>query len=198
MTACCGLYRNILSHPLAPGCEEQKKMQRRTALKIITLGSLAPQLDALGAAVHCTMLSDTAWMPGDYKLQFFTPAENALVDQLAEMIIPADAHSPGAHAAQVSLFADLMVATSDDAAKNQWRNGLRLFQEAAAKSSLAEALAHAAAHEQHPATELEKFFVALKQMTVNGYYTSKIGIDQDLEYIGNTYRDSFPGCDPMV
>ena len=62
-----------------------------------------------------------------YKLQFFTPAENELVDQLTEIIIPADAHSPGAHAAQVSLFADLMIATSNDAVKEQWREGLRLF-----------------------------------------------------------------------
>ena len=159
---------------------------------------MAPQLDALGAEPRCAMPKGTAWAPADYKLQFFTPAENELVDQLAEMIIPADAHSPGAHAAQVSLFADLMVATSEDAVKAQWQEGLRWFQEAAAKSSLAEALALAAAHEEHPTTPLERFFTTLKAMTVNGYYTSEIGIHRDLEYIGNTYLDSFPGCDPLV
>lgn len=173
-------------------------MKRRTALRIIALGAITPSLDAMGATTHCAMPADTAWTPGDYKLQFFTPVENQLVDQLAEMIIPADSHSPGAHAAQVSLFADLMVATSDEAAKTQWRDGLRLFQEAAAKSSLAEALAQAAANEERPTTDLERFFVALKLMTVDGYYTSKIGIDQDLEYLGNTYLDSFPGCEPLV
>ena len=173
-------------------------MERRTALKIIALGTIKPRLDALGAEPHCAMEEGTAWTPADYKLQFFTSAQNELMDQLAEMIIPADAHSPGAHAAQVSLFADFMVATSDDAVKAQWQEGLRLFQEAAAKSSLPEALALAAAHEEHPTTQLEQFFTALKDMTVNGYYTSEIGIHQDLEYIGNTYLDSFPGCDPLV
>jgi hypothetical protein len=173
-------------------------MERRTAIKIITLGAMTPGLDALGAAVHCAMPADAAWTPGDYKLQFFTAAENELVDQLAEMIIPADAHSPGAHAAQVSLFADLMVATSEQAVKEQWRDGLRLFAEVAVKSTVAEALAQAAAHEEQPKTELERFFTILKLMTVNGYYTSKIGIDMDLEYIGNTYLEFFPGCGPLV
>ena len=170
-------------------------MQRRTALKLIALGAMTPGLDALGAATHCAMPEGAAWTPADYQLQFFTPAENELLDQLTEMIIPADAHSPGAHAARVSLFADLMVATSDETFKAQWRDGLRLFQEAAAESSLADALAQAAAHEGHPTTDLERFFAVLKPMTVNGYYTSEIGIHQDLEYIGNTYLDSFPGCD---
>ncbi len=173
-------------------------MERRTALKIIALGAMTSRLAALGAEPRCAMPEGTAWTPADYKLQFFTPAQNELVDQLAEMIIPADAHSPGAHAAQVSLFADLMVATSEDAVKAQWQEGLRLFQEAAAKSSLAEALALAAAHEEHPTTDLERFFTTLKAITASGYYTSEIGIHKDLEYIGNTYLDSFPGCDPLV
>lgn len=173
-------------------------MERRTALKIIALGAMTPQLDALGSAAHCAMPEGTAWTPADYKLQFFTPAENELVDQLTEIIIPADAHSPGAHAAQVSLFADLMIATSNDAVKEQWREGLRLFQEAAAKSSPTEAVAQAAANEEHPSTELEHFFIVLKGMTVNGYYTSEIGIHKELEYVGNTYVASFPGWPPLV
>src|ERR1017187_4561932 len=173
-------------------------MERRAAIKIIALGALTPAFDAMGAATHCAMPQGSAWTPADYKLQFFTPAENALVNELAELIIPADAHSPGAHAAQVSLFADLMVATSNPAARAQWRDGLRLFQEAPAKSSLADALAQAAAREESPATNLERFFIVLKRMTVNGYYTSEIGIHKDLQYIGNTYLASFPGCDPLV
>ena len=37
---------------------------------------------------------------------FFTPEELALVDELSEMIIPADAHSPGARAARVAAYID--------------------------------------------------------------------------------------------
>ena len=170
-------------------------MQRRNALKIIALGVITPRIDALGSPSHCALPEGAAWRPADYQLRFFTPAENKLLDQLTEMIIPADAHSPGASAAQVSLFVDLMVATSGEAIKAKWRNGLRLFQEAAAKSSLADALAQAAAQEDQPTTDLERFFADLKMMTVDGYYTSEIGIHKDLEYIGNTYLASFPGCE---
>jgi gluconate 2-dehydrogenase gamma chain len=168
-------------------------LKRRTAIKVVLLGALAPRLKLSGAPVP-HLFTDAAWVPGDYQPQFFTGAELSLVDQLCEMIIPADAHSPGAHAAQVSLFADLMVSTSDEGVKNQWRAGLRLMQEHAERSSPAEALAEAGAHEDNPATDLERFFSALKVITVEGYYTSAIGIHQDLEYAGNDYLSTFPGC----
>ena len=162
-------------------------MRRRTAIKIVALS-------VLGLPGELPLPPLTAWSAQKYKLRFFTAEENALLDQLMEMVIPADAHSPGARAAQVSLFADLMVATSGEAIRKQWRQGLRLIEEEAAQSSLAEALAKAAAHEEHPTTNLEHFFAELKRMTVNGYYTSEIGIHRDLEYQGNTYLNQFPGC----
>jgi hypothetical protein len=111
-----------------------------------------------------------------------------------EMIIPADDHAPGAHEAQTNLFADLMVASSDNAVKKQWQEGIRLIREEAKGSSLAEALRRAALNEENPTTDLERFFVLLKQMTVNGYYTSATGIHKDLEYAGNTYLVAFPEC----
>ena len=50
-----------------------------------------------------------------------------------------------------------------------------------------------------PITGLGTVRVPVGQVTLpNGYYTSKIGIDQDLEYIGNTYVESFPGWPPLV
>jgi hypothetical protein len=159
-------------------------MKRRTAVKMVALSALSVS----GAWPL------TAWSAQTYQLRFFTAEENAVLDQLMELVIPADAHSPGARAAHVSLFADLMVATSGEAIRTQWREGLKLMQEEAAHSSLAEALAKAAAHEEQPTTTLEHFFVALKRMTVNGYYTSEIGIHQDLQYQGNTYLSQFPGC----
>ena len=168
-------------------------MKRRTALTIITLGALSPRALALGETAHCTLEPSTAWAPADYELQFFTAAENYLLDQLMEMIIPADDHSGGARAAKTSLFADLMVGTSDNHAQTRWRNGLHLIQQEIENSSLPDALTRAAAGERHPTTELEHFFVMLKQMTIDGYYTSEIGIHQDLEYEGNTYVAEFPG-----
>lgn len=168
-------------------------MKRRTVIKIVALSALAPKLDALEASLSPSS-ADTGWSATDYKLRFFTAEESELLDQVMEMIIPADDHSPGAHAAQVNLFADLMVATGSAVIQKQWREGLKQIREEAAKSSLAEALAKSAALEGHPTTHLEHFFAALKRMTVNGYYTSAIGIRKDLQYQGNTYLTAFPGC----
>jgi hypothetical protein len=163
-------------------------------IKIVALGALTPKFDVSGAAV-CHPDAGVAWSATDYELRFFTPEENELVDELMELIIPADPHSPGAHAAQVSRFADRMVATSSDTLQTQWRNGLRIMREEAAHSSVAAALGKASAHEGDPRSELERFFITLKNMTVNGYYTSAIGIHQDLQYQGNTYLPAFPECD---
>src|SRR5438270_7987048 len=72
----------------------------------------------------------------------------------------------GAHAAKTNLFADLMVATSDDSVKKQWQDGLRLIREEAARSSLAGALRKAAVNEGNPQTDLEQFVALPKQMAI--------------------------------
>jgi hypothetical protein len=41
---------------------------------------------------------------------------------------------------------------------------------------------------------LEAFFADTKQATIHGYYTSEIGIKQDLRYKGNTLLGEFVGC----
>jgi Gluconate 2-dehydrogenase subunit 3 len=170
-------------------------MERRAVLKLVALAALSPRLNALENAAACSMHAESVAPPtSDYKLQFLTADENKLVDQLMEMIIPADEHSPGAHAAQASLFADQMIATSEEAVKTQWRRGLASIREQAQGTSLADALRKAAENEENPRTDVDHFFVLLKQTTVNGYYTSRIGIDQELEYTGNTYLARFPEC----
>jgi hypothetical protein len=48
--------------------------------------------------------------------------------------------------------------------------------------------------ETNPHTPLEEFFVMTKLATVRGYYTSEIGIHQELRYEGNTFLREFVGC----
>jgi hypothetical protein len=62
------------------------------------------------------------------------------------------------------------------------------------RSSLDATLTKAALNEEKPATDLERFFVMLKSMTVDGYYTSEIGIHKDMQYQGNTYNPEYAGC----
>lgn len=170
-------------------------MERRAVLRLVALTALSHKLNALPNGAQMSM-AQMAMAPiaTDYKLQFFSEEESRLLDELMEMIIPADAHSPGAHEARTNLFADLMVFTSSDAVKKQWRDGLQAIGQEGAHSSLAEALHKAAAGEEDPQTAEQHFFVALKQMTVNGYYTSAIGIHQEMEYVGNTYLAAYPEC----
>jgi hypothetical protein len=168
-------------------------MERRTVLQLISIGALSPGFDALRANMACQAVHPTL-NAEPYKLRFFSAAENQLLDSLMEKIIPADSHSPGAHEAKVSHFADWMVSTSPEKVQREWRKGLKVMKHEVRRSSLDAALAKAALNESKPATDLERFFVVLKGMTVDGYYTSEIGIHKDMQYQGNTYNPEYTGC----
>lgn len=138
---------------------------------------------------------------------FFTPAQHAMVEELTETIIPADSHSGGAKAAKVADYIDqLLRDTLDDNLKSTWREGLRLidimsqhyhgktFLNASPEERIA---VLSVLSENEKLTELPevRFFVTLKDLTVTGYYTSKIGIHDELEYKGNRILKEYVGCD---
>jgi hypothetical protein len=140
-------------------------------------------------------------------VHFFTPAQHELVEELSETIIPADSHSGGAKAAKVADFIEQTIREStDDQQKALWRDGLRLiesmsqhyngksFVEASSEEKIA--VLKVLSDNEHM-TELPEvqFFKELKHLTVRGYYTSKIGIHDDLEYQGNRVLQEFVGCD---
>jgi hypothetical protein len=52
-----------------------------------------------------------------------------------------------------------------------------------------------AANEATPKTPEEVFFIQLKARVVDAYYTSEIGIKQEMEYKGNSYLPEFVGFD---
>ena len=137
--------------------------------------------------------------------QFFTPEEFRMVDELTEIIIPADEHSPGARAAKVAPYIDARLAESlEPEPRDLWRDGLkrvdalarqmhgRRFMEAAAGERIA-VVARMAEHEAAPKTPAELFFRELKSRTAHAYYTSEIGIHQEMEYKGNTILQEFVG-----
>src|SRR5712672_2169587 len=139
--------------------------------------------------------------------RFFTPAQRALVDELTETIIPADSRSGGAKAAKVADYIDQFLRESfDDAQKALWREGLRLvdvmsrhyngkaFVDTSPEDRVA-VLAVLSEHSQMTDLPEVRFFIELKRLTVRGYYTSKIGIHDELEYKGNRILQEFVGCD---
>jgi len=159
-------------------------MDRRTVLKVLTASTLR-------AANQCGTSSDFA----AYQFAFFTAEEQALLERLMELIIPADDHSPGAKAARVPAFADLMISTGPDRAKIAWRAALSAFRVAEQSQPLETVLAQAASEEGTPTSELGRFFVELKRMIVDGYYTSTIGIHDEMGYVGNQHLTAAPSCD---
>ena len=167
-------------------------VNRRSALELFCIGGLFSILSP-GFENHCTSAAlDSNF--NNYTFVFFTPAERQFLDHIMDTIIPRDEHSAGASEAKVPAFADLMVSTSDDMIQRTWHEGLRLLKEAVSTSSTDSVLDSLAAQEQNPQTELEKFWPVLKLMTVRGYYTSSVGIHQDMQYQGNEYRTSAPAC----
>jgi hypothetical protein len=147
--------------------------------------------------------------PGETKsaARFFTPAQHTLVEELSETIIPADSHSGGAKAAQVADYIEQALReTVDNSQKSVWRDGLRLIDlmsqhyngKSFVDSSSDERIAVLTVlSDNDHMTDLPevRFFRDLKGLTVRGYYTSKIGIDDELEYRGNRMLTEYVGCD---
>ena len=141
---------------------------------------------------------------------FFTSEEYSMVEELTELIIPADEKSGGAKAAGVAGYIDARLTEAFESSdRDGWRKGLtrtnalsvemhgKPFLQLSAAQRTA-VLTRMAAHEQNPKTPDEIFFRELKSMTVSGYYTSKIGIHDDIGYLGNTYQEhEFAGDLPV-
>jgi hypothetical protein len=143
----------------------------------------------------------------EVKPLFFTPAEYQMLDELTEIIIPADSHSPGARAAKAALYIDKSLAEAfESEPKQKFREGLKLvdsvsrelnhksFLDASAKERVA-VVAHMAQNEKHPKKPVEQFFAQLKAATAFAYYTSSIGIHQEMGYLGNTLQTEYAGFD---
>jgi hypothetical protein len=179
-------------------------MDRRQALQVLAAIASVPGVSP-GAEAMRHVTPESPELPGTKHPKFFTRDEFQLVDSLSELIIPADAHSPGAHAADVAGFADNLLLQSSEKTQHTWREGLagvdlfarshysRPFLECSTKEQTA-LLRLISRNEASPSTPEEYFFVDLKRATVDGYYRSAIGIHQDLQYQGNKYRVAFPGC----
>jgi hypothetical protein len=128
--------------------------------------------------------------------RFLQPHEFSTLQALCEVIIPADEHSEGAHAAGAAEFIDLLASNNQKIAVIfhgglAWLNarsgtlfgepftGVTEAQQIALVKEIAD-LDHAAPELKHGAV----FFDWARRMTMDAFYTSKAGI-ADLGYEGN-------------
>jgi gluconate 2-dehydrogenase subunit 3-like protein len=139
--------------------------------------------------------------------RFFTSTQYTLVEELSETIIPADGHSGGAKAAKVADYIEQVLReTPEDTQKSTWREGLRLIdlmsqhyngKSFVDSSSEGRVAVLTVLSDNDHMTDLPevRFFRELKRLTIRGYYTSKIGIHDELEYKGNRVLNEYVGCD---
>ncbi len=144
-----------------------------------------------------------------YSPRFFTPDQFSTIEILTEMIIPTDSQ-PGAKEAKVAEYIDFVVYSAskfEPSLQGLWVDGLaKLDSECKEKygqpfSRIAvfnrEALLTATSlPERDPKAEHPgfAFYHALKEMTVEAFYSSKIGLINVLGYEGLNVVSNFSGC----
>jgi hypothetical protein len=157
---------------------------RREAL--VTIAASAAASAAIGGPAQIGAAQQT------YQPQSFSREQFDLVTTLVEMIIPSS-DTPGAAAAGVDRYIDQeLVANS--ANKETFHAGLKLLAESgfATKGDSGKvALLTEFSQSSGPRGE---FFRLLKNMTIDGYYSTEIGLVQELGYQGGGYLREFPGC----
>ena len=103
--------------------EADSELTRRDLIKLGTSAAIAVALGGVDAQAFAQAARDKAPL-------FFTKDEFALVDELTELIIPGDDHSPGARAALVANYIDFRLSESfEEQPKTVWRNGLKLIEQ---------------------------------------------------------------------
>jgi len=194
--------------------EGKNGLDRRQALSrllgLATAATACGWLPRRAAAAGTALQHESSHWAGASVSGFFTEQQKFTVSALAETIIPDDAVAPGARAAQVGDYLDFVMTYSAPAEQHAWTEGLKVLDQAcnerfgktfAAISSTqrAELLVSLAANEAEPKTAAEKFFVHSKRSIATGYYTSKIGLMNDLKYQGNRPNGGvMPTCEELT
>ncbi len=185
---------------------------RREALKTIVLsagglttlpilGQAEPPRAAQPAPGDVAAEPEASWKP-----LFLDEHQNETIVRLTDLIIP-QTDTPGAKAALVNRYIDLKYNEEEPAKQRElieglaWLDGRSLSLHGKPFVRLSEAqqiamLEPLADPKNSNPQDLPgvKFFQLIKELTIFGYYTSKIGLDQELQYGGDTYNTSFPGA----
>jgi hypothetical protein len=188
--------------------------ERRRALRYM-LGWMAavgidpPLIDAwMGQAHEATSQARSAAAPQQKKKYrplaegnpvYFSTSEYNALTRMVDLIIPRTA-TPGAADAGVPLYIDIILRV-DDALGNKFRSGLAAL-DAASRSATGRLFVDAQAAEQVKILQAmqpagapgNEFFETVKSMTIVGYYSSEIGLFEELRFTGNKILSAFPGC----
>jgi len=191
---------------------ERPDVGRRQALRALAAGAVGAaasagwveSLAALSRQQAHAHAADAVIAAQDWTPKTLTAPQNELVVALTELIIP-ETETPGARAARVNRFVDQVLTDAPAAVRDSFTRGLawidarsralfkREFLAASAEQQTALLSRISSDVEQEEAIGRE-FFQAIKGMTINGYYTSEIGLRQELGDNGQLFLPQFQGC----
>ena len=159
---------------------------RRTALKILG-GAGAVAFPILGQehAAH-----EAAAVAAKYVAKVFDAPQLALLAELTDRIIPRT-ETPGASDAGVPLLIDRVANRRAESAR-QWKEMLAWF--ASQGRTPEQRLTILKRISTESGTEGARYFKMLKDATIDQYYNTKEGLQQELGWNGNTFLAEFKGC----
>lgn len=181
-------------------------MDRREALKCVAvlLGGAVSAPTVMGILGGCqTGPKSDHWQPATLSSE-----QNEMVTLIAELIIP-ETDTPGAKAARVNEFIDLMLMEwYNEEERDAFLKGLTdteaycisRFQKGFCKCSKSEQTKILSELEDEALSESEEkppraeFFKSMKELTLLGYYTSEIGATRELR---QNPMGTFNGCIPF-
>lgn len=151
-----------------------------------------------------------------YIFKSLDPLQNETVMVVSELIIP-ETNTPGAKAAKVNEFVDVMLTDwfNDDERSSFYRGLAGLDAEGQRFVDLTQAAQVAALSElEQRALEVQRgrassagpveasdspadqpFFAVMKWLTLYGYFTSQVGMEQEL--VHEIFPGSYDGCAPV-
>src|SRR5712692_2203097 len=183
--------------------DQMQDVSRRDLLRI-TLTTFGVSVVTAEAAqhVHNAVNDVKKTAQGPYKPKRFTASEYKTLQRLADLIVPADEKSQGALAAGAPEFIDFLSSQSKELAEIYtggfaWLDHEMMKRYAAsfvaATPEQQAALLDLIAYRKNDSPELGpgiRFFTWVRNMTVDAFYTSKIGMD-DLGFMGNGAMSEF-------
>jgi gluconate 2-dehydrogenase gamma chain len=193
-----------------------KSVSRRDVLKTLAMGTVAGSVlqvipaQAAEYAHHMVEQEKAAAADGSYVPKYFSPDHYQTLRALCQAIIPADGSAGGAIEAGAPEWIDLLTSENEEY-QLKLDGGLMWLDHACSdrfgsaylgctpeqQKQMLDSIAYRKNAKDDPSlSQGIDFFAFLRKLAADGFFTSKIGI-QYLDYIGNTYLTSFPGCPPV-
>ncbi len=193
---------------------EPTQATRRAILKSLSIAAAAGSvlrvipLEAAEYAHH--MIEDEKSTTSAYTPKFFDAHQYKTLQALCEAIIPADADSGSAVEAGAPEFIDL-ITSENEGYKKILGDGFKWLDSTCTtrygkpwldcappqQKEILDLIAYVKnADSDETLIDPVEFFRLLRNMTADGFFTSKIGIKY-LGYKGNTFLTEFPGCPPV-